>query len=218
MKFNVMHAFNFREINMGNISQKTVYRSSHPIYNGRQIAEIILSANNARIKTILNLSDSIQSLQSKAISCPWYKKIVDSGNVLALHISMSFNALDRGFCKKLKEGLEFMINREPPYLIHCEAGIDRTGFLSAILESFMGANFDDMAKDYMLSFVDSGEYSHDDHRNGTIFIRNLFAKIKEELIDDDEDLQSLSTKYLAEYIGLGYVELKKLESRLKEDA
>jgi protein tyrosine/serine phosphatase len=214
MKFNVMHAFNFREISMGNISPKTVYRSSHPIYNGRQVADIILSANNARIKTILNLSDSIQSLQSRAILCPWYKKIVDSGNVLALHISLSFNALDRGFCKKLKEGLEFMINRDPPYLIHCEAGIDRTGFLAIILESFMGAELNTIAKDYMLSFVDSSEYSHDDHRNGTIFIMNLFAKIKGELIDDDEDLQSLSAKYLAEYIGMDSGELKKLENKL----
>jgi protein tyrosine/serine phosphatase len=69
--------------------------------------------------------------------CPWYKKLFDSGDALALHISMRFSAADRGFCKKLKEGIIFMNNHEPPYLIHCEAGIDRTGFLSAILESFM---------------------------------------------------------------------------------
>jgi protein tyrosine phosphatase len=210
----VMDSSNFREISIGNIAPKTLYRSNHPICNGKQVSDIILSANNARIKTILNLVDGAQSLQSKIISCPWYKKIFDNGNVLALHISMSFNILDRRFCKKIKDGLGFMIDRGPPYLIHCEAGIDRTGFLSAILESFMGALFNDIAKDYMLSYVDSSEYSSNDHRNGSMFIRNLFANIKGQLIDDDEDLQSLSAKYFTEYIGLDSGQLNILEKKL----
>jgi hypothetical protein len=206
---------NFREINIGNIAPKTLYRSNHPICNGEQVADIILSVSNAGVKTILNLVDSTKSLKQKVISCPWYKKIFDSDNVLALHISMSFNIRDRGFCKKLKGGIEFMNNREPPYLIHCEAGVDRTGFLAIILESFMGAKFDDIVRDYMLSFVDNSEYSTDAHRYGSVFIRNLFANIKEGLIADDENLQNLSVKFLSEYVGLDSNELKKLENRLK---
>jgi hypothetical protein len=127
---------------------------------------------------------------------------------------MNFNILDRGFCKKLKDGLIFIINHDPPYLIHCEAGIDRTGFLAIILEFFMGAKFDDIAKDYMLSYVDSSEYSSNDHRNGSTYVRNLFANIKGQLIDDGEDLQSLSEKYFTEYIGLDNGELKMLENKL----
>jgi hypothetical protein len=140
----------------------------------------------------------------------------DSGNALAVNISMRFSVSDRGFCRKLKEGLEFMINREPPYLIHCEAGIDRTGFLSVILESFMGASFNDITKDYMLSFVDSSEYSPNDQRAGSVFIRNLFGTIKGGPVDDNEDLQSLSAKFISDYnyIGLGSGELKKLENKL----
>jgi protein tyrosine/serine phosphatase len=212
----MINSSNFREINMGNIAPKTLYRSNHPICNGKQVKDIIVSANNARIKTILNLVDNTQSLKSKILACPWYKKIFDSGNVLAVKISMSFSVPDRGFCRKLKAGLEFINNHAPPYLIHCEAGIDRTGFLSVILESFMGATFDDVAKDYMLSFVDDSEYSADDHRNGSIFIRNLFGVIKGEPVDVDADLQGLSAKYLSEYnyIGLGSSELKRLEHKL----
>jgi uncharacterized small protein (DUF1192 family) len=66
----------------------------------------------------------------------------------------------------------------------------------------------------MLSFVDNSEYSSDDHRNGSLFIRKLFSEIKGGLIDDDEDLQSLSVKFLSEYIGLDSGELKKLENKL----
>ncbi|MDR0998655.1 MAG: tyrosine-protein phosphatase [Treponema sp.] len=35
------------------------------------------------------------------------------------------------------------MEHEPPYLIHCEAGIDRTGFLSMLLEAFIGTKFDE---------------------------------------------------------------------------
>jgi protein tyrosine/serine phosphatase len=206
---------NFREICMGNISPKTLYRSSHPICNGKQVKDIILAASNAKIKTIIHLSDSLKSLQRKTMTCPWYKKIFDSGNALALNISMSFNGVDRKFCHKLKSGLEFMTDREPPYLIHCEAGMDRTGFLAIILEAFMGAKFDDIAKDYMLSFVNNNEYSADDSKNGSFFIRSLFSNIKGEPIDDEEDLQKLAIKFLSEYIGLNNGELKKLENKLK---
>jgi protein-tyrosine phosphatase len=215
----VINSSNFREISMGNIASKILYRSNHPICGSEQIEDIIVSASNARIKTILNLVDSNQSLQWKTLTCPWYKKIFDSGNVLALHISMGFSATDRKFCKKLKEGLEFMTAHEPSYLIHCEAGIDRTGFLAIILEAFMGAKFDDIAKDYMLSLVDNSEYSINDHRSGSVFIRSLFSSIKGEPIDndDDEDLQRLAVQFLTDckYIGLGGGELRRLEGKLK---
>jgi uncharacterized small protein (DUF1192 family) len=79
----------------------------------------------------------------------------------------------------------------------------------------MSATFDDIAKDYMLSFVDNSEYSANEHMNGSMFIRNLFANIKGSLINDDEDLQSLSVKFLADHIGLNSSELKRLERKLK---
>jgi protein tyrosine/serine phosphatase len=130
---------------------------------------------------------------------------------------MSFNTADRKFCRKLKDGLEFMADHEPPYLIHCEAGIDRTGFLAIILEAFMGTKFDDIVKDYTLSFVDESEYSADDHRKGSIFLSRLFEGIKGAPISDDKDLQILAANFLSDYnyIGLGSGELKRLEGRLK---
>jgi protein tyrosine/serine phosphatase len=212
-----MTSSNFREISMGNIAPKILYRSNHPICGREQVEDVILSASNARIKTILNLVDSNQSLQWKTLTCPWYKKIFDSGNVLALNISMSFSGTDKKFCKKLKDGMEFMTCHEPPYLIHCEAGIDRTGFLAIILEAFMGAKFDDIEKDYMLSFVDNGEYSADDRKNGTFFVKRLFELIKGEPIGNDEDLQKLAVQFLTDckYISLGSGELKILEHKLK---
>ncbi|MDR2792919.1 MAG: tyrosine-protein phosphatase [Treponema sp.] len=210
----VIKSSNFREINSGKIAPKLLYRSDHPICNGKQVKDIILSANNANIQTIINLSDSIHSVRQKTIHCPWYRKMLEKNNVIALDIRMDFNIMDSQFNKKIKDGLIFIIKHNPPYLIHCEAGIDRTGFLSIMLEAFMETKFDDMVKDYMLSYVDESEYSLNDYRNGSIFIMNIFGKIKGEIINQNENLQYLSTKYFLEKIKLNAAEVQMLSNKI----
>jgi protein tyrosine/serine phosphatase len=191
-----------------------LYRSNHPICDGKQVKDIILAANNAKIQTIVNLTDNIRSLKEKIIYCPWYGKAFEKDSIIALNIDRNFNIMNTKFYKKIKDGLIFMLEHEPPYLIHCEAGIDRTGFLSMLLESFMSAQFDDIVKDYMLSFVDDNEYSLNDFKNGSNFVINTFSKIKGELIDVNENLQHLSTKYLLEKIKLSSNEVQILTNRL----
>jgi hypothetical protein len=83
-----------------------------------------------------------------------------------------------------------------------------------LLESFMGAKFDDIVKDYMLSFVDDSEYSLNDHKNGAGFIINVFTKIKDEVIDANENLQRLSARYLLERIKLNSNEVQILANKL----
>jgi hypothetical protein len=58
-----------------------------------------------------------------------------------------------------------------PYTL--QTSMDRTAFLSILLESFMGTNFDDIVKDYMLLFVENSEYALSDHKNGSMFIVNF---------------------------------------------
>jgi protein tyrosine phosphatase len=152
-------------------------------------------------------------LKEKIICCPWYRKIFEKNNVIAIDMDMNFNIIDTGFLKKIKDGLIFIMEHEPPYLIHCEAGIDRTGFLSMLLESFMGTKFDDIVKDHMLSFVDNTEYSLNDYKNGSNFIINTFSKIKGGLININENFQHLATKYLLEKIKLSSGELQILTNR-----
>jgi protein tyrosine/serine phosphatase len=210
----ISNSSNFREIRMGKIAPKTLYRSNHPVCNGEQVPDIILAANHAKISTIINLSDNIAALITKTKACPWYRKIYERNNVIALNINMQFHPENKKSREKIKDGLQFMIEHDPPYLIHCIAGIDRTGFLSLILESFMGAKFDDIVKDYMLSYVDKNEYSTDDYKNGSLFMVNMFSKIKGGSANPDEDLQYLAKNYLVEKIGLNDNELNLLASKL----
>lgn len=52
----------------------------------------------------------------------------------------------------LAHGVRFMCMNEPPYLIHCTLGRDRTGLVCAVIECLMGAGLDEVIADYMLSF------------------------------------------------------------------
>jgi hypothetical protein len=212
-RYMILHSSNFREIAMGKIAPGTLYRSSHPVEDGKQVPDIILSASYAKIRTIINLSDSRRSLESKIMGCPWYKRLFDGDNVITL--DMKVNVMDKIFCEKLKKGIRFMTEHAPPYLIHCEAGVDRTGFLSIILESFMGAVLEDITRDYMLSFVDSGEYSTNESEYGRGFVGNLFSGIiKGGPLNSNENLQILSAKYLAEQVGLNDDEMVLLADKL----
>ena len=65
---------------------------------------------------------------------------------------MDFSQTSEYFQKKLKRGLQFIINTEGPWLIHCHAGVDRTGFVSIVLEALMGATLDEIINDYLQSF------------------------------------------------------------------
>jgi hypothetical protein len=78
----------------------------------------------------------------------------------------------------------------------------------------MEASFDDIVKDYMLSYVSNVEYSVDDYRNGSRFINNTFSRIKGGEFNSNEDLQYLSKKYLVEKIGLTESKLNVLRKKL----
>ena len=127
---------------------------------------------------------------------------------------MQFDIMENEFLRKMEDALTFMADHEPPYLIHCVAGIDRTGFLSILLESFMGAKFDDIVKDYMLSFVDGDDYSISDYKSGSTFLTNLFSRIKGGMIDSNDEPQLLAVKYLKEKIGIDGEVLALLRNKL----
>jgi hypothetical protein len=66
---------NFREIHAGNIAPNTLYRSSHPIQDGRQEPVIATLAAKCRIAAVINLTDTNSELQSKVFVAPWYNRL-----------------------------------------------------------------------------------------------------------------------------------------------
>jgi protein tyrosine/serine phosphatase len=134
---------NFREIHGGNIAPNTLYRTSHPIQNDRQEPVITALAARRHIAAVINLSDTTSELQRKVFVAPWYNRLFLDNKVIAL--GMDFSATSNSFRQKLKKALRFIIKTEGPWLIHCHAGVDRTGFVSIVLESLMGATIKEIA-------------------------------------------------------------------------
>jgi protein-tyrosine phosphatase len=205
---------NFREIHAGKIMPNTLYRSSHPIQGGRQEPVIAALAATYRIAAVINLSDTNSELQNKVFVAPWYNRLFLDNKVIAP--GMDFSATSDSFRQKLKKVLQFIIKTEGPWLIHCHAGVDRTGFVSIVLESLMGATIKEIAIDYLRSFnsiFDSSIYSHENKTDSLVVMR-LLAVMGGDLAITDLDLQEIAGHYVKNTIGLSDKEIGLLKMKL----
>ena len=139
---------NFREVTTSGMAAKKLYRSSSPINPdiGRNIY-VDIQAKNAGIKTFMNLADSKQTAEKyEGYASSYYSK--QNICFLALGVDFSTEVNRTG----LAEGLRYFISHEGPFLVHCNEGQDRAGFVSAILECLMGASLNEVKGDYMTTF------------------------------------------------------------------
>ena len=148
---------NFREVKVGNIGEGKLYRSCSPINNEHNRAAYASNlAQEAGIKSVLNLADSTQEIDSyiKAddFASPYYKALYDNGKVIALSMAADFSS--ESFAQALVSGIAKMVREgyETPVLVHCTEGKDRAGFASALIEALMGASYDEIVVDYMKSY------------------------------------------------------------------
>ena len=205
---------NFREICMGNIVPKTLYRSSHPIKDNKQGKAHAILAIRAKIASVLNLCDTESGLAGKAFIAPWYSKLYKNNHIIAL--GMNFGFTSDSFNKKLKKALQFIINSDGPYLIHCHAGVDRTGFVSMVLESFMGATIEEIAADYLESFnssFGSSIYTEVSKCDMMVVMENLSVMGGYAVITD-QNLQGIAENYLKKTIKLTAEETTLLKYKL----
>ena len=204
---------NFREIRMGSIAPGMLFRSSHPVKDNKQEKTVSMLANNARIATVINLCDTASSVYSKAVFAPWYNALLENGRVLAL--GMDFSVTSENFNRKLKEGIKFIIKTDGPYLIHCYAGVDRTGFVSMVLESFMGAALDDVINDYLLSFNSVYESSmFETNRADSQVAMQILSVMSGSMVINSQNLQNVAETYLKKKIGLFPLEIELLKTKL----
>ena len=136
---------NFRNIAAGDLGENALFRSSSPVNNelGRASYADALAEENG-IQTVMNLADSDELIQgyfaAEDFASPYYQSLFDAHKVKALNLGVDFTAAD--FKSGLAEGLRFFAANEGPYLVHCTEGKDLAGFVSALLECFMGASYD----------------------------------------------------------------------------
>lgn len=206
---------NFREIRGGTIPAAAVYRSCHPAAADARAPYAARLAEQARIAAVINLSDTREELEAKAAFIPWYQKFITKNSIIPLGMGLDYT--DPEFKAGLRAGLQFMLNHRGPYLIHCNDGTDRTGFVAALLEALAGAGADEIAGDYMRSYVNYYHLSQEEERYRifSTFITDVLTELNGgKPLADRSNVKEAAERYLTNEIGLTGAELDGLKQRL----
>jgi len=203
---------NFRAIATTGIGEGRIYRTSSPInpeIGRNRYADA--QAAKAGISVIMNLSDDKASAEAYAgYADTYYSK----QKVVFLNLGVDFQAPE--FQKGLAEGFRFFIANPGVYAVHCTEGKDRAGFVSALIESLMGASKDEVIADYMTTYfnyygIEKGTAKYDAIANSNI-VKSLKTAFGIESLDTD--LAKEAAEYLAQ-IGLSDSEIASLKANLK---
>ncbi|NLM39591.1 MAG: protein tyrosine phosphatase [Firmicutes bacterium] len=216
---------NFRNVAVGNMGSGTYFRSSSPVNNELCRAPYADAlAREAGIRTIINLADSAEELESyfaqDDFNSPYYKSLYEQGRVVFLNMGVDYRSDD--FKAKLKTGLEFLIENEGPYLVHCNEGKDRAGFVSGLLEALAGASVTEIKEDYMQTYINyyGVEYGSDQYEK--IAESNILEALREIAgLPKGADLTGIDLEKAAENylmgIGLSSDQVQLLKERLTTD-
>jgi protein tyrosine/serine phosphatase len=205
---------NFMEVKTGNIAEGILYRSSSPLKGGDEKKAKTALAIKAGINCVINLDDDRSIIENLSRDVSWYHKLLTEGNVLCLPMTISIPGVASNE-RKLKVALQFIISHKGPYLIHCFAGVDRTGFVAALLEALMGASLKEIVKNYLSAFsFDQSNLSRIDYYSK---IRNILSQLKKMFHGKNItslNIQAATEYYLLNDIGLSDDEISKLKNIL----
>ena len=216
---------NFRNIAAGDLGKNALFRSSNPINNELSraaYADDFVESNG--IRTVMNLANSDAEIAGyiaqEDFDSPYYASLYQNGQVKALNLSLNFVAED--FKNGLAEGLRFFTVNEGPYLVHCDEGKDRAGFVSALLACYMGASYEQVVEDYMQTYINYYHLEKDSEKYIAIKNSNIDSTLRmitgsSERADLTRvDLAAAAGDYLKS-IGLSDAECEALRSNLAKD-
>lgn len=203
---------NFRNIGTTGMGENILFRGSSPINPelGRNTyADAALK--NAGVTVIMNLADS-------AVSADAYPGYGDSyyheQNVIFLNLGVDFQAEE--FKTGLAHGLRHFAEHEGVYYVHCTEGKDRAGFVSALLECFMGASYDEVVADYMVTYKNYYGVEPGTDKYEAIAASNIIKSLEKAFGVEDlktADLKAEAEAYIKE-IGLSDDEVAALRANL----
>ena len=201
---------NFRVIETSGMGKGVLYRSSSPINPelGRN-TYADKAAEKAGIMTVVNLADPSNTYEGAENS--YYSTC----RVTYLNLGMDF--LSETNLNSLAEGMRFIINNNGPYLIHCNEGKDRAGFVSALLECLMGATLDEVIDDYMLTYYNYYNVEKGSEKYDAVLKNNLIKMLNTTFNVEDvykADLAAEAKAFLMEDVGLTADEISALKGKL----
>ncbi|MBO4230028.1 MAG: tyrosine-protein phosphatase [Clostridia bacterium] len=146
---------NFRAIRVSGLKENIVYRSASPCDNQHCRASYTDALmQQAGVRYIINLADNEEKiagyLEREDFASPYFVTLYETGNVLPL--AMNMNLTSDSFREKVVRGMTAIARNDGPFLVHCTEGKDRTGFFCMLLEAFAGADYDEIVRDYMITY------------------------------------------------------------------
>ena len=201
---------NFRVISTTGMGEGVLYRSSSPINPalGRN-TYADKAAQDAGVKTIVNLADPSNTYEGSE------SLYYNSCQVIYLNLGMNFNSELN--LNGVAEGMRFIINNDGPYLIHCNEGKDRAGFVSALLECLMGATLDEVIDDYMTTYYNYYGIEKGTEKYDAVVNTNLIKLLNTTFGVDDvykANLAAEAEAFLMEDVGLTADEVSALKAKL----
>ena len=201
---------NFRLIDTTGMGANKLYRSSSPINPdlGRN-TYADNAAKDAGVITVINLADPSNTYEGTE------NTYYSTCQVIYVNLGMDF--LSEVTLSGIAEGMRFIIKNDGPYLIHCNEGKDRAGFVSALLECLMGATMDEVTADYMETYYNYYGVEEGTEKYDLIVKNNLIKVLNATFKVDDvykEDLAAEAAAFLMEDAGLTADEVTALKVKL----
>lgn len=211
---------NFREITAGEIASGILFRSYNPVilskdthpFELRRLVAVNELMEENDIASIINLSDSESELNENGAD-GLYAEIMESGNIFygSTSYKMVYYQSDtEDFQMLIRETADFILESEPPYLIHCRLGTDRTGVVAAVLEALMSASWAEIKEDYLKS----NELGIEEFRSEKLLRYSLEEMLGLEISDEEETLKSEMTSYFTDTLGFSEDEVNLLKEKL----
>ena len=175
---------NFRAVATTGMKKNTLYRTASPVdpkHARNTYADGFL--RSAGVTTAINMADSPDTVTAFDGYDQSYYATTDH-----IELSMKANYGSDDFNQKIAEGLRFMIDHPGIYSVNCLEGKDRTGFLIAVLECLMGASYEEIISDYMISFTNYYGVQPEEGRYALIAEGALVAQLEYAFhVNDLED-------------------------------
>ena len=193
-----------------------LFRSSSPInpeLGRNEYADAAIK--RAGVTVIMNLADSAET----AAGDPGFADSYYAGQkVIYLNLGVDFAADD--FKVGLAQGLRFFAENEGIYLVHCTEGKDRAGFVNALLECLMGATYEEVVADYMVTYTNYYGVEAGSEKYNAIASSNIIKSLQNAFGVEDlskADLAAEAKEYIAS-LGLTEAEITALMNNLGADA
>ena len=205
---------NFRAVTTTGMGTGKLYRSSSPINPeiGRN-TYAMTEAEKAGVTVIMNLADTAEEAAA-------YASYADSyyANQKAVFLGLGVDFAADDFKAGLANGLRFFAENPGTYLVHCNEGKDRAGFVTALLECLMGATAEEVVADYMVTYynyygVEPGTEKYEAIANSNI-VKSLEAAFGIEDLYAAESLYAEVAMYMNEDLGLTPDEILALKTNL----